>query len=80
MDNLQKFRSCSYKVFVGIFMFLGFFSKSGIQYLWQGKVSVGKVLVPIEVVPEKNNYFRHPKCESHTFQQLNGFLNWCSFY
>ena len=30
-----------------------FFSKSGIQYLWQGEISVCKVLVPIKVVPER---------------------------
>ena len=78
MDNLQKFRSRSNIVFVGILIFLVFFSKSAIQVFWQGEVSVCKVLVPIKIVPVKNNYFLHPEFESHTFQQMNGFLYWRS--
>ena len=60
-----------------------FFSKSGIQYLCKGKLVFRLVLVllvPIKVVPVKNDYFLHPKFESHTYQQRNGFLYWRSFY
>ena len=32
------------------------FSKSGIQCFWQGEISICKVLVPIKVVPRKNDY------------------------
>ena len=74
VDNLQKFCSRSNKIFVGTLIFLVFFSKSGIQYFWQGKISVCKLPVPIEIVQMKNNYFRHPKFESHTIQEMNGFL------
>ena len=56
------------------------FFKSGIQYLWQGYISVCKVLVQIKVVPVKNDYFFHPKLELHRYQQMNGFLYWHSFY
>ena len=63
MDNLQNF--CG-----------RIFSKSGTQYFWQGEISVCKVLVPIKIVPVKNNYFRYPNFKSHTFQQMNGFLYW----
>ena len=38
MDNLEKFRSRRNNVFVGILIFLAF--KSGIQFLWQGEISV----------------------------------------
>ena len=44
------------KFFMGILIFL-VFSKSGIHYLWQGEISVCKVLVPIKVVPVKTDYF-----------------------
>ena len=77
MDNLQKFRSWSNKVFVGILIFLVFFSKSDITH---SVISVCKVPVPIKVVPGKNDYFDHPKFDSHTFQQINGFLYGRSFY
>ena len=56
------------------------FFKSGIQYLWQGKISVCKVLVPIKVMPVKNDYFLLSKFELHSYQQMNGFLYWHSFY
>ena len=50
-------------MFEGILMFL-VFSESDIKYLWQGEISVFKVLVPIKVVPVKNDYFLQPslKC------------------
>ena len=79
MNNLQKFRSRRNKYFVGILIFL-FFSESGIQYLWEGEINVCKILVPIKVVPVKNDYFLHPKFELHSFQQINRFLYWSSFY
>ena len=78
VDNLQKFRSRRNKVFVGILIFL-VFSELGIQYLWQGEISVCKVLVPIKVVPVKNDYFLHPKIELHRYREMNGFLYWHSF-
>ena len=49
------------------------------EYLWQGKVSVRKVLVLIKVVPVKNDYFVHQKFDLHRYQQINGFLYWRSF-
>ena len=79
VDNLQKFRSRRNKIFVGILFFL-VFSKSGIQYLWQGEISVCKVLVPIKVVQVKNDYFLHPKFELQRYHQMNGFLYWIRFY
>ena len=79
MDNLEKFRSRRNKIFVGILIF-PVFSELGIQYLWQGEISVCKVLVPIKIVPVKNDYFLHPKFELHRYQQMNGFLYCCSFY
>ena len=39
MDNLQKFHSQRNKFFVGIFI-IQVFSKSGIQYMWQGEIIV----------------------------------------
>ena len=51
------------------------FSKSRIQYLWQGEISVCKVLVPIKVVPVNNDCFLHPKLELHRYQQMN--LSFC---
>ena len=77
--NLQKFCGRHSKVFVGILVF-PLFSKPGIQYLWQGEIGVCKILVPIKVVPVKNDNFLHPKFELHRCQQMNGFLYWCSFY
>ena len=62
MDNLRKFRSQCSKIFVGILIFL-VFSKLGIQYLWQGEISDCSVLVPIKLVPRKNDYFLHQKFE-----------------
>ena len=78
VDNLHKFRSRCNKIFVGILIFL-VFSKSGIQCLWQGEISACKVLVPIKVVPVKNDYFLHQKFELHR-SQMNWFLYCCSFY
>ena len=66
MDNLKKFWSWHSKIFVGILIFL-VFSKSGIQYLWQEEISACKVLVPIKVVPVKNDYFLHQKFELHKY-------------
>ena len=63
----------------GILTFL-VFTKSYIEYLWQGEISVCKVLLPIKVVSVKNDYFLHPKFELHRYQQTNGFLYWRSFY
>ena len=62
---MLKFRSWRNKIFLGILIFLVFlvFSKSGIQYLWYGEISVSKVPVPIKVVPAKNDYFLHQKFE-----------------
>ena len=42
-------------------------SKLGdIKYLWKGEI--GKVLVPIEVMPVNNDYFFLPKFELHRYQ------------
>ena len=60
VDSLQKFCSLRNKIFVFILIFLAF-SKSSIQYLWQGEISICKVLVLIKVVPGKNDYFLHQK-------------------
>ena len=65
VDNLQKFRSRSNNVFVSILIFLVIVLSQGIRH---SVISVCKVLVPIKVVPVKNDYFDHPKFESHTFQ------------
>ena len=40
---------------MGLLVFLVFF-QLGIQYLWQAEISVCKVLVPIKVMPVKNDY------------------------
>ena len=79
VDNLQKFRRRSSKMFVDILIFL-VFSKSSIHYLREWKISVCKVLVQIKVVLVKNNYFLHKKIELHIYLQINGFLYWRSFY
>ena len=55
MDNLEKFSSRRNKILAGILMFL-VFSKSCIQYLWQGEISACKVLVSIKVVAVKNDH------------------------
>ena len=47
VDNLQKFCSGHNKIFAGILIVL-VFSKSDIQYLWHGKISACKVLVPVK--------------------------------
>ena len=73
MDNLRKFRRRRNKIYEGLLIFL-VFSKSDIQYMWQGEISICKVLVPIQVEPVKNDYFLHPKFELHRNQQMNGFL------
>ena len=77
--KLEKFRTRRSKVFVGISKFL-VFSKSRIQDLWQGEISVSKVLLTIKVVPVKNDYFLHSKFKLHRYQQMNEFLYWCNFY
>ena len=59
VDTLQKFRSLRNKVFACIMNISSFSSKSGIQYLEQGEISICKVLVLIKVVPGKNDYFLH---------------------
>ena len=51
VDTLQKFRSLRNKVFACIMNISSFSSKSGIQYLEQGEISICKVLVLIKVVP-----------------------------
>ena len=48
--------------------------------MWQGEISIFKLLVPIKVVLVKNDYFLYPKFEMHRYQQMNGFLYWRSFY
>ena len=62
------------------FKYTNNFSKSRIQYLWQVDINVCKVLVPIKVLLVKNNYFLHKIIVLHRYQQMNGFLYWCSFY
>ena len=79
VDNLLKFRSRRNKIFVGLLFFLDF-SESGIQYLWQGEISVCNVLVRIKVVPVKNDHFLDQKFKLHKCQQMNVFLYWRSFY
>ena len=37
------------------------------EYLWQGKISVCKVLLLIKVVSVKNGCFLHPKFELHRY-------------
>ena len=69
-DNMQRFRSRRNKIFLGIFIFRAF-SKSDIQYLWQGEVSVCKVLVPNKLLV-KTDYLLHQKFELHR-KQMNGF-------
>ena len=57
-------------IFVGIFvriLILLVFSKSCIQYLCQWEFSDCKALMPIKVVPVKNDYFLHPKLEVHRY-------------
>ena len=76
---VETLRSLRSKSFVCILIFLVFFSKSGIQYLWQKEISIFKVQVQIKVVLGKNDYFFHQKFELHWWQ-MNGFLYWCSFY
>ena len=78
-DNSQKFRGRRNNFFVNILIYLVFF-KLGIQYLWEGEISVCKVVVPIKEVLVKNDYFLHTKFELRRYQKLNEFLFWCSFY
>ena len=66
--------------FCGYIKISSFVSKSGIQYLWQEQISVFKELLPIKVVAIENDYFLHPRFESHAYQRMNGFLYWRSFY
>ena len=72
MHNLQKVRNQRSKIFVGILIFL-VFSKSRIQYLWQGEISVFKVPVSIKVVPVKNDYFLYQKFQLDRYQHMPGF-------
>ena len=72
VDNFQKFRVTK--------LLCQVFSKSRIQYLLQGEISVCNVLVPIKIVPVKNDYFLQPKFELDRYQQFNGFLYWRRFY
>ena len=62
------------KFLVGILILIVFFLSRAlsIHYLWQGEIIVFQVLVPIKVVLVKNDYFRHPKFESH-------FSKWMDF-
>ena len=78
-DNLKKFRSRHKRFFVGILIIL-FFSKPEIHYMRQGEISVCKVPVPIKIVLVNNDYFLYLKFELYWYQQMNGFLNWPSFY
>ena len=64
VDSLQKFCSLRNKSFVFVLMFLAFF-KSFNQYLWQGEISICKVLVLSKVVTGNNDYFLHQKFELH---------------
>ena len=75
----RTFIACITFFFAGISIIL-VFSKSVVQYMWQGEISVCKVLVPIKAVPVKNDYFLCPKFELHRYQQMIGFLYWHSFY
>ena len=77
MDNLQKFHSWRKKISVAIILV---FSRSGIQYMCKGEISVCKVLVSIKVVLVKNDYFRYLKFEMRRYQKMNQFLYWRSFY
>ena len=43
--------------------------------MWQKEISVCKVLVPIKVLPVKNDYFLYQNFELHRYQQMNGFLS-----
>ena len=64
VDNLQKFRSQRDEIFLCILIFL-VFAQSDIPYLWQGEISMYKVLVPIKVVSGKNDYFCYQKFDLH---------------
>ena len=46
-----------------VYINISSFFKWDIQYFWQREISICKVLVPIKVVPPKNNYFLHQKLE-----------------
>ena len=74
VDNLQKFCSRHNNIFAGILIFL-VFSKSGIQYLWQGEISACKVLVPIKVVSVKNDYYYSRIYQSRAHWPVNTNLN-----
>ena len=86
--DIEKWRICRNFVagaqsLCGYINISSFFCKSGIQYLCKGKlvfVLVLVLLVPIKVVPVRNDYFLHSKFESHTYQQMNEFLHWRSCY
>ena len=54
--------------------------KSGIQYLWQGEMGVCKVMVPIKVVPVKNDHLLHQKFQLYKYYLMNEFPYRRSFY
>ena len=74
VDNFQKFCSRHNKIFPDILIFL-VFSKSGIQYLWQGEISACKVLVAIKVVPVKNDHYYSRIYQSRAHCPVNTNLN-----
>ena len=72
VDSLQKFCSRRNKLFAGISIFLVL---SDIQYLWQGEISAFKVIVPIKVVPVKNDHYYSLICQSRAHCRVNTNLN-----
>ena len=52
---LQKFIACVTK-FLCVYWYFQFLSKSGIHYLWQGEISIWKVLVLSKVILGNNDY------------------------
>ena len=67
-EKSGEFVEISYSLRNKIFVYINisvFFSRSGIQYLWQGEISICKLVVLIKVVPGKNDYFLHQKFELH---------------
>ena len=73
VNNLQKCRSQRNKISAGILITL-VLSKPGIQYLWLGKSSACKVLVPIKVEPVNNYCFLRQKLEKHRYQMNRVFI------
>ena len=70
----------TYQMFCRYILFLVFLSQAFITCGKGKSVFVNAVLVPIKVMLVKNDYFLLPKLELHSFQQMNGFLYWYSFY